>query len=1053
MRATRTERPATGRPAMVSAGLRVDATVFEIGSFVLETQARRLCEGERVVELQPKAFDLLCHLVRHRDRVVSKEELFEVLWPDVFVSEWSITSCLRRVRGALGGSASTWIRTYRGRGFRFVGECRERATVAREDPPVGLERRGADAGRVFGRQVHIDLLRQALHDSIRGSGRTLLLRGAAGMGKSTLLRVLADLARGEAAICIGSAVGEGQGAPTAWIWTQVVRRLRDSLGESWLQDVPEGTAECLTPIVPELGAAAPAGGEPEGPFDRFRAYGAVCSLLRSAATSTPVVVLIEDLHGADEVSIALLRYAARELRRSRILLAATLRDDEAAQRERVDVELARLRSEAGVHEITVGPLDAEATGQVLAVRLPVPGEREVAEKIHAVTGGNPLLIELVAEPLFDVIRGAADSGAAVDAVLVEIPDAAGAILEQSLDRLDADAREVLRLASVLGVEFDRGDIAELLAASAALDPRDARRRVTRALQAGVAARVVRRAEEGRRGCAFVHGLIRGALYRELTPENRARLHRFAGSLVEGHLKVGLANASEVADHLLRGGDAAPARKTIEYCLAAAEQSGSVADFDRRVVFLEHAERLVVESHRSSRVQHAEILIALAQALVGAGRIGRAREVGERAVAVARETRRRELFVRAVVCTGTGIQMTGALDSARIALLEEALERLSRDDVSQRIEILRQLAWERFYDPRGSGPRLELSERAVALASEHGTDEELRRALEVQFHALQAPDLVGRQIANTDERIALGSQANVGRGYGHALHDKAQALLTLGELARAESVVDEIRRIVALRNDPADRLFGLLWEGKRASVRGAWDEFDAAIAEAERLARFVDEEMAVLIRMANTLGQRLVRGRIGVEEAEAAHAMFPQRPESLLLLVHALIRDDECERACRLLDEGLPEGVRRLSLDARFLANASQLGVAQARLGLLDDCAATYARLLPFEGRHLIFGLRGGAIHLGTVGCALGVMAGALQQEQCAEAHLTATAADCRRLEARPALASVLAAHARVLHERGRRQDRDRLAALIDEARAVADEAGIEERIGNLKTIR
>ena len=65
------------------------ATVYEIGSAELDLASRQLRFNGNVVDVQPKVFDLLEYLVRHRDRVVSKDELFDEVWPNVVVSDVS----------------------------------------------------------------------------------------------------------------------------------------------------------------------------------------------------------------------------------------------------------------------------------------------------------------------------------------------------------------------------------------------------------------------------------------------------------------------------------------------------------------------------------------------------------------------------------------------------------------------------------------------------------------------------------------------------------------------------------------------------------------------------------------------------------------------------------------------------------------------------------------------------------------------------------------------------------------------------------------------------
>mgnify|MGYP001795962485 CR=1 FL=1 len=110
--------------------------VFEFDGFVLDTARVELLANGARVPLEPKVHDLLELLIRNRDRVVAKDELFEHLWPGVFVSDASISAAIKQLRRALGddGEAQRFVRTVRGRGFRFVADVGEKRPAADAAP-------------------------------------------------------------------------------------------------------------------------------------------------------------------------------------------------------------------------------------------------------------------------------------------------------------------------------------------------------------------------------------------------------------------------------------------------------------------------------------------------------------------------------------------------------------------------------------------------------------------------------------------------------------------------------------------------------------------------------------------------------------------------------------------------------------------------------------------------------------------------------------------------------------------------------------------------------
>lgn len=96
---------------------------FKFGSFVLEARLQRLLQGDKIVALKPKAYDLLCKLAAEPNRVLSKVELLDYLWPRQDVGEANLTQTVYELRQALGETARkpNWIETVPRRGYRFNG--------------------------------------------------------------------------------------------------------------------------------------------------------------------------------------------------------------------------------------------------------------------------------------------------------------------------------------------------------------------------------------------------------------------------------------------------------------------------------------------------------------------------------------------------------------------------------------------------------------------------------------------------------------------------------------------------------------------------------------------------------------------------------------------------------------------------------------------------------------------------------------------------------------------------------------------------------------------
>lgn len=107
---------------------------LRFGEVTFDPEARLLLRGPDPVHLTPKAFNLLALLLKERPRALSREEIFDGIWPDVLVTESNLTSLVTDVRSAVGDDAKhpALVRTHHGFGYSFAGEV-----VTESDPKPG----------------------------------------------------------------------------------------------------------------------------------------------------------------------------------------------------------------------------------------------------------------------------------------------------------------------------------------------------------------------------------------------------------------------------------------------------------------------------------------------------------------------------------------------------------------------------------------------------------------------------------------------------------------------------------------------------------------------------------------------------------------------------------------------------------------------------------------------------------------------------------------------------------------------------------------------------
>ena len=210
------------------------------------------------------------------------------------------------------------------------------------------------AVRLIGRESALAAAGAVLGDALGGSGQFLMISGEAGIGKTALLAALTGQA-GPVPLVLRGFCWEGDGAPPYWPWSQVLRASgvpMADLGEAgWLLQPVSRPAESMS-----AAAAADA---------QFRLFEAVSRCLSSLAADRPVLVVLDDLHWADEPSLRLLGFLARALTTQAVLLLGAYRDTEASSELHELAGMAQQLTLAGL-----APAEVEAMARELAERWP-----------------------------------------------------------------------------------------------------------------------------------------------------------------------------------------------------------------------------------------------------------------------------------------------------------------------------------------------------------------------------------------------------------------------------------------------------------------------------------------------------------------------------------------------------------------------------------------------------------------------------------------------------------------------------------------------------------
>jgi DNA-binding winged helix-turn-helix (wHTH) protein/tetratricopeptide (TPR) repeat protein len=998
---------------------------YRFGDFELSEPLFELRRRGTPVPVQPKVLDLLLHLVRDRDRVVSKAELLAALWRDVVVTEASLSKAVSAARRALGDGADEQrhIRTVRGRGFRFVAAVEERA----EGGPA--PEAAAPTGDDFvGREDVLGAVRTALAAARDGAGQLVLLAGEAGIGKTRTAHEGAARARRDGVRVLRGWCPEGEGSPALWPWLQPLRHLLDE-GEpgSLLDGLGEGVAD-LAELVPTLSGhvrvvASRARLDPAQA--RFRLFETITRVLRRAARTETLLLVLDDLHWADRGSLALLGFLTRELAGARLVLLGTFREEDLARGH----PLLEIGRQPGATVLRLPGLARDEVARLVAHETGERVDDAVAAAIHERTEGNPFFVKELARAL--QASGGLD-GVATLATL-PLPTGVRETLRSRLERLSPGCRAALVPAALLGMDLDVG----LLARVTGLGPE----RLVDHLDEARAARVLLDRTDRAR---FAHALVREALLEPLAARARAALHRSIGEALEAHLGADLEpHLSRLAHHFCAGATSGGVERALDYARRAGERAARLLASDEAAAHYARALEMHALLAVGDERLRCELLLALGEAQVGAGEPQAGRETLRRAAAVARRLSSAEHLARAALAMGGppfSLEV-GVEDPELLELLEEALKGLPADAGALRVRLLVRraiaLAWGHAWGEVG-----DVLAEALESARRLGDAPALGHALYCHRWTLLPPGELEAKLADSDEILRLARES---RDRELELAARSCRFLDLVELGRLDDADRELalyERVVSVVRVPRYRWRARFYRAMRLLLDGRFAEAESLVFEAlgeER--RFMPGDTGQVFAAQLTLLRR-EQGRAPELEPALREGMdrFPTLPtwRAALALLHAdMGRLDDARDGFEAYAaddfRGLPKGLN-------WTFGLAVLAEVCAALGDAARAARLHELLHPSAPRTVVLGA--GVACLGAVDRFLGLLAGTRGAWDAAARHFEAALQTNTRIGARPWVGWTEHDWAWMLCARGRPGDRDAAARHLGRARAVAQSLGM-----------
>jgi DNA-binding CsgD family transcriptional regulator/tetratricopeptide (TPR) repeat protein len=497
---------------------------------------------------------------------------------------------------------------------------------------------------LVGRDEFLALADRRLAETAAGHGLLVLAAGEAGIGKTRLLGSFAGKAQAAGFTVIRAAAYPGDVQSFAGLLLDLASDLM-SAPDPVLADVGRRLSDRVRSI-------SAADGDGDAHHRRRLLIQDLVDLISATGGAGPVLLLLEDLHWADPLSLDVLGHLAGRLGARPMLVAAAYRSDELDPSLPLGELRTRLISQRLAEEIRLPRLDLAQTASVVSAVLGQPVPERVARAIHQRSDGIPLHIE----ELIAAIENASltlQSGAMVRNAAV--PDTLGDAVLARARQLSAQAREVASAAAVIGRSFNF----DLLAAVSGTGPE-----VT---AAGL--RELQRANLVLPGADavtfdFRHALMRDALYADTDLATRRRLHGLVA-------RTAAAEAYQTAHGLLTGcGDVRGAAALVPRMVAVGHLLGD--GLGARVQQLEAAQATVAGLDGADR-ERARLSAAMADSLLMGGRFGPAAEHAGRALAQASRIGDEETGLEAASTLGSARAFGGQLDEGW-RLLGKAIER-------------------------------------------------------------------------------------------------------------------------------------------------------------------------------------------------------------------------------------------------------------------------------------------------------------------------------------------------------------------------------------------
>ena len=724
-------------------------------------------------------------------------------------------------------------------------------------------------------------------------------------------------------------------------------------------------------------------------------------------------------------------------RAGRVLVLGVYRDSELTHDHPLVDVVADLRRQGVVERLSLSGLDDVGVRNLVEAAsghsLDEAG-LALAQAIYEETEGNPFFVGEVLRHLAETGGVQRREGVWTTELPVEqlgIPEGVREAVGQRLSRLSGDTNQALRVAAVIGPEF------ELAVVRAAGDLSE--EAVLGAVEEAAEARLVSEVSATR--FRFAHALVRATVYESLTAARKVTLHRKAAEAIETMHEGALDDyVPALAHHWAKA--SAPVTdptRAVEYAQKAGDRALTQLAHDEAARYYASGLGLLDAAGADlADARRLELLIGAGEAQRRAGDPDYRRTLLD-AAHMAREMGDARSLARAALANTLGYMWTAfAVDADRVEILDAAIAAIGGDDLAVRARLLATLGLELTWQPDPTR-RLALSEEAVQIARALDDSETLAHVLLARDYTISDADNVAERLTATDELLAIAERLGDPVIASRALGLRYKAQMELAAVAEAERALVSNEALVADLGQP-----GLAWSAQhhRAALAVLHGEPDAEqrLKAVDELGRSIAEPE--VLSVCRRFWVRIEQGRVDdvSEFFRLASESAAAPPVVRAVYAHILDEKGEPEAAARVLDEFAATGFAQPRNNVGWLLSMAECAWLTARLGRKDCVPPLRSMLEPYADQLAVAGFAswiGGSVSL-----YLAMLSATVGDYPQAEADFAGAAATHERIGAPGWLARTRVEWARMLLARTAPGDAERADDYLRQALTTARDLGL-----------